>query len=80
MSKIKRTSPKVYHPPYSKFQGYCKENRITLKEIGDLLGGLTVQTVSAKNNGQSDYKTSEINKICDRYGISADLFRTQKVS
>jgi transcriptional regulator with XRE-family HTH domain len=80
MSKVKRTSPKTYHPPYFKFQGYMKENRITLKEIGDLLGGLTVQTISAKNNGRSDYRASEINMICDRYGVSADLFRTQKVS
>jgi hypothetical protein len=80
MSSVKRSSPKIYHPPYSKFQGYLKENRVTLQEIGNLLGGLTVQTVSAKNNGQADYKASEINKICDHYGISADIFRTQKVS
>jgi hypothetical protein len=80
MSNKKRTSPKLYHPPYSKFQGYLKEKRIKLQEIGELLGDLTVQTISDKNNGKADYKMSEINKICDRYGISAEIFRTQKVT
>ena len=75
MPRIKKSQPKAYHPPYSKFQGYLKENRISLKEIGELLGDLTVPTISAKNNGQADYKMSEINRICDRYGISSEIFR-----
>jgi DNA-binding XRE family transcriptional regulator len=79
MPKVKKTTSKVYHPPYSKFQGFCKENRITLKDIGDLLG-LTLSTVCSKNNGQADYKMEEINKICDHFGVSSDIFRTQKVS
>lgn len=71
--KIKTS--KAYHPPYQKFQGFLKEKRITLKEIGNLLGGQTIQTISAKNNGQADYKMNEVNNICDRLGISADIFR-----
>lgn len=79
MPKIKRPSKKLYHPPYSKFQGYMKENRITLRDIGDLLN-LSIQTVSSKNNGQADYKMGEIEAICNHYKISAEVFRTQKVS
>ena len=79
MSKVKKTSKKLYHPPYSKFQGYLKENRITLRDIADLLG-VTYSTVSSKNNGQADYKVSEINKICDHFGISSEIFRTKKVT
>jgi hypothetical protein len=75
----KHTSKKIYHPPYSKFQGFLKENRIQLQEIGNLLN-LAVATVSEKNNGQADYKMSEINKICDHFGISSELFRSQKVA
>ncbi len=75
MPKVKKSSHKLYHPPYAKFQGYCKEHRIRLQDIGNLLGQ-SIQTVSSKNNGQADYRVSEINIICDHFRISADMFRT----
>lgn len=76
---LSRKKRLIYHPPYSKFMGYLKENGIKLQAISDLLNQ-TVQTISDKNNGRADYKGSEIDAICNRFGISADIFRTQKVA
>lgn len=70
---------KLYHQPYDKFMAYLKENRIKLQEIADLFGH-TVQTISMKNHGKSDYSMREIEKICDHLGISSEIFRAKKVS
>lgn len=78
MSRKKKTV-KLYHQPYYKFMAYLKENRIKLKDIADIFGH-TVQTISMKNHGKADYTMSEINVMCDRFGISPELFRTKKVS
>ena len=75
--KIKRFR---YHPPYYKFMAYLKENSIKLKDISDILGGLTVSTISMKNHGWAEYNMSEIDKICDHFNISSEIFRAKKVS
>ena len=62
------------HPPYSRFQGYLKENGIKLDEIAKLIGK-TVSRVSTNNNGYTDYKYDEVKKICEHLNISADIFR-----
>jgi len=73
---VKKKKRVKLHEPYSKFMGYLKENNIKLRELSDLLGGTTISTTSMKNNGWADYSMREINKICDAYKISADMFRT----
>lgn len=75
----KKKERKLYHQPYDKFMAYLKEHRIKLKEIADIFGH-TVQTISMKNHGKADYTMTEINVICDRFGISSEIFRTRKVS
>lgn len=75
--KIKR---KKVHPPYDKFMGFLKENHIKLKEISDVLGGMSVQTISMKNHGWAEYSMTEIDKICSHFGISSEIFRAKKVS
>jgi len=76
----KKSKRKRVHPPYNKFKAFLAENHIKLKEISDILGGQTVQTISMKNNGWADYSMTEINKICSHFGISSEIFRTPKVS
>lgn len=75
--KIKRAR---VHPPYDKFMAFLKENHIKLQYLSDLLGGMTIQTISMKNHGWSDYSMTEINIICDNFGISSEIFRAKKVS
>ncbi|MCX8129392.1 MAG: helix-turn-helix transcriptional regulator [Clostridia bacterium] len=78
MPKKKRDT-KLCHHPYDKFMAFLKENRIKLQEIADLFGH-TVQTISMKNHGKSDYSMSEVDKICNHLGISSEIFRAKKVS
>jgi hypothetical protein len=82
MAKKRSKSRKIIHPPYSKFEGFLKENGIYLQDIGDLLG-CTVQTVCDRNKGRSDYSMSDVNTLCDRYGhlgLDTSFFKTQKVT
>lgn len=56
-----------------KFKGYCAENGIKQKEIGELLG-LTKSTVSNKMNGRLPWTLEQIKTLCRHYGISADIY------
>lgn len=71
----KISNRKRFHPPYYKFMGFLKENNISLQEISDALSGQTVQTISMKNHGWADYSMTEINKICDSFGVDIEIFR-----
>jgi hypothetical protein len=75
--KVKRVR---VHLPYDKFMAFLKENRIKLQDLSDLLGGMTVQTISMKNHGWAEYSMTEIDKICSHFGISSEIFRVKKVS
>ncbi|HEY5576188.1 MAG TPA: hypothetical protein VIK34_05665 [Clostridiaceae bacterium] len=66
-------------PALLMFKAFLVENNIGLKELSELLG-LTISSVSQKNNGYQLYTIKEMNIICDYYGISAELFRYKKVS
>lgn len=59
---------------------YLRENNIKLRDLSEVLDGVSIQTISMKNNGWSEYTMSEIDKICSHYGISSEIFRAQKVS
>ena len=76
MSKKKKD---LKHFPYLDFKAYLVKERVKLREVADLLG-VTVQTVSLKNNGFADYTMAEINIICNHFRISSEIFRTKKVS
>lgn len=64
--------------PYSKFQAFCRQERITLDEIGELLG-MDKSMVSKRMNGTgADFSADDVRKICLHYGISADVFFVDK--
>jgi len=75
--KVKRVR---VHIPYDKFMAFLKENHVKLQDLSDLLGGMTVQTISMKNHGWAEYSMTEIDKICSHFGISSEIFRAKKVS
>jgi transcriptional regulator with XRE-family HTH domain len=54
------------------------ENRIKQKEVAKLLNVSHV-TVSQKINGTLDFSFSEVEKICQHYGIELDIFSTKKL-
>lgn len=56
-----------------RFKGWLAENKIQQGEIAKLLG-LSKTSVSCKVNGKFEWKISEVRKICETYGISADIF------
>lgn len=64
---------KKIHAPYDKLKGWLRENRIVYKEIADLIG-VSVPTVSAKINGDSDFFLSEVKLIKNRYKPTEDIF------
>lgn len=67
------------HQPYGDFKAYLAKHNIKLQEVADLFK-CTVQTISMKNNGFSDYTMAEIDIICNHFKVSSEIFRTQKVS
>jgi len=70
---------KLVHNPYAKFKGWLRSNNLTYKEIAELLG-VSVTTVSAKINGQSDFLLSEIQAIRKHYRLDSDIFFTNDVA
>lgn len=73
----KRIKRILKHPPYGKFQGFLAENKIKLRSVADVIG-VTVSTVSQKNNGYADYTMSEVNAICDVFGCDPSIFVPKK--
>lgn len=71
-----RKKKKIKHAPYNEFKVFLLRESIKLKEIATLLG-CTVPTVSMKNNGNAEYTMSEVNKICEKYNISSEVFRSK---
>lgn len=68
---------KLIHPPYSRFQGYMKENGIKLQDVANVIGR-TVTRISNNNNGYSDYYLDEVVKICNHFGIDEEIFRPKQ--
>jgi transcriptional regulator with XRE-family HTH domain len=56
-----------------KFKAWMAENRITQKELMELLD-LSQTSINKKVNGREDFSLPQIRTICDKYGISADIF------
>jgi transcriptional regulator with XRE-family HTH domain len=69
----------MVHPPHYRFKGWMAENNVRLQEIADLLG-ITKTSVSRKNNGYQNYTFTEVDKICQHYNMSPEIFLYQKVS
>lgn len=63
----------LIHAPYMKFKGWLRSKNLTYKDVADVLG-ISVATVSAKINGQSDFLVSEIDTIKKQYNLESDIF------
>lgn len=64
---------KNIHKPYSKFKGWLRGNDLTYQDVAELLG-LSVATISAKINGQSDFSLSEIKELKNHFHLDSDIF------
>ena len=69
----------LIHKPYAKFKGWLRTNGLTYSDVAKLLG-LSVATVSAKINGQSDFLLSEIQLIREKYNLKDDIFFDKDVA
>ena len=67
------SSKRLQHPPYSRFQGYLKENGIKLKDVATVINK-NVARISTNNNGMTDYKYDEVMRICKHFNMSEDVF------
>ena len=56
-----------------KFKGWLVEHQIKQADLAELLG-ITVESVNAKVNGRQEFTLSQVKKMCETYGISADDF------
>lgn len=56
-----------------KFKAWMVENRITQKDLMDLLD-LSQTSINKKVNGKEDFSLSQIRTICEKYELSADIF------
>ena len=56
-----------------KFKGWLVEHKIKQADLAELLG-ITSENVNAKLNGRQEFTLSQVKKICETYGISADDF------
>ena len=59
--------------PENKFKGWCAAHGVKVKDIADLLN-IHVNNASEKINGKQNFTLPQIKTICEKYGISADIF------
>ena len=55
------------------FKGWMAENHVTQTELAKLLG-LSITSVHLKVNGKVPFTLEQVSRICETYGISADIF------
>lgn len=60
-------------PRYGKFKGFLASNGIRQREVAELLG-ITQEAISMKINGSMEFTIEQVRKICDHYGLSADVY------
>lgn len=59
--------------PELAFKGWMAANRISQRELAELLG-VSKQTICKKVNGKEDFTMSQVRIIVERYNCSADVF------
>lgn len=60
------------------FKAWMVANNIRQNEIAELLD-ISLQSVNLKVNGKQDFTLPQVKKICERYGISADIFLPEEL-
>lgn len=56
-----------------KFKAWMVQNKIKQREIAELLD-LSQTATNAKINGKMGFTLPQVKTICQKYGISADIF------
>ena len=56
-----------------KFKAWMVANRVTQRELAELLD-LSLTSINKKVNGKEDFSLAQIRTICEKYGLSADIF------
>lgn len=59
--------------PENKFKGWCAAHNVKVKDIADLLE-IAYNNAAEKINGKQNFTLPQIQKICEKYDISADIF------
>ena len=67
------------HAPYIAFKNAIAGKGLTLKDIAQVIE-VTESTVSLKINGGADFYLSEINAICNAFGIEKAVFFADDVA
>lgn len=56
-----------------KFKGWLTANKISQAELAEVLN-LSMTSINKKVNGKEDFTLPQIKTICEKWGISADIF------
>lgn len=57
----------------NKFKGWCAAHNVKVKDIAELLN-IHINNASKKINGKQNFTLPQIQAICGKYDISADIF------
>jgi len=57
----------------NKFKGWCAAHNVKVKDIAELLN-IHTNNASEKINGKQNFTLPQIQLICEKYSISADIF------
>lgn len=70
---------RIKHPPHLKVKGFFVANDIRQKEVAELLN-IAPTTLNQKLNGYLHFTFDEVEKICDEYRVSPDIFFTREIA
>lgn len=59
--------------PEKKFKGWCAAHGVRVKDIAELLD-IAPSNAGEKINGKQNFTLSQVKIICEKYGVSADIF------
>jgi transcriptional regulator with XRE-family HTH domain len=74
----KKKGARLKHPPHLKVKGFFVANAIRQKEVADILN-IAPTTLNQKLNGYLHFTFDEVEKICDEYGVSPEIFLTRDI-
>ena len=72
-------SRRIKHPPHLKVKGFFVVKDIRQKEVAELLN-IAPTTLNQKLNGYLHFTFDEVEKICDEYRVSPDIFFTREIA
>lgn len=76
MTTGKNKKNRIKHAPHLRFKGYLVTNNIKQHEVAQLLN-VSPTTLNQKLNGYLHFSFTEVEKICEEYGCTPDIFLTR---